>query len=302
LFFQIGVLDSALDKCFKNYSNTELAKKSVILGVITSVFLVVLKLIAWFITDSISMRASMNDSILDALTSFLAYHAIRFSSVSFDKGHNYGHEKVEGLMALFQSLLVIYSVAMIFVEAYEAFVDPKPILNSRVGIIVMIISCCAVYQLVYFQKYVAQKAGSAIVKGDCLHYLSDFLVNICIITSLMVATYFPYIDLLCGTTVGCYVLYSAYLILKSAIMDLMDEALSEEIQVKIRDKIKSVDGVEEIKILKTRSAGMKKYVESRVAVNGTVALIQADMIAQAIENEVREMFENVDVIIKAEPC
>jgi ferrous-iron efflux pump FieF len=238
---------------------------------------------------------------LDALTSFLAYHALLFSSVSFDKEHNYGHEKVEGIMALFQCLLVIYSGVMVFVEAYETFKEPKPINNEILGVIIMLISCVAVYQLVYFQQYVATKTDSVLVKGDSLHYLSDFMMNICIIISLIASKFIAHIDIICGIAVGGYVLYSATLILKSAVIDLMDESLPEEIQKNIIHVITSVPGVKKIKILKTRSAGMKKYVESRIFVDENISLANANNITNEIESQLKNMFEKVDVIVKAEP-
>ncbi|MDR0677920.1 MAG: cation diffusion facilitator family transporter [Holosporaceae bacterium] len=300
-FFQIKWLDHILDIYCRNYSHLDLAKKSVVFGVFTSIFLIALKLIAWIITDSISMRASMTDSFLDALSSFLAYHALLFSSTSFDKEHNFGHEKVEGIMALFQCLLVIYSGIMIFVEAYETFLTPQPINHKGIGVAVMLISCLAVYQLVYFQKYVALKTDSILVKGDSLHYLSDFLVNICIILSLLISKFFIYADIVCGVLVGGYVLYSAFLILKGAIVDLMDVSLPQNVQNRISKTIKSVDGVKDIKILKTRSAGMKKYIESIIKVNSGASFTEVDNITQKVESELNSMFEKVDVIIKAEP-
>ncbi|MDR1982675.1 MAG: cation diffusion facilitator family transporter [Holosporaceae bacterium] len=301
VFFRIKLFDRMLDMYCKNRSHTELAKQSVVFGVFISIFLIILKLGAWIITDSISMRASMTDSFLDALTSFLAYHALLFSSVSIDKEHNFGHEKVEGIMALFQCLLVIYSGIMIFVEAHEALLNPKSVNNTEVGIAVMIISCVAVYKLVYFQKYVALKTDSVLVKGDSLHYLSDFLVNICIVLSLLISKFFIYADVVCGVLVGGYVLYSAFLILKSAIVDLMDGSLPQNAQDRILKTIKSVDGVKKIKILKTRSAGMKKYIESIIKVSSGTSFVEADNITQKAESKLRGMFEKVDVIIKAEP-
>ncbi|MDR0632466.1 MAG: cation diffusion facilitator family transporter [Holosporaceae bacterium] len=300
MFFRIKLLDDVLDLYFKNCSHVDLAKKSVVLGVITSVFLIVLKLITWMITDFISMRASMNDSILDALTSFMAYHALRFSAVSFDKEHNFGHEKIEGIMAFCQCLLVVYSGVMIFVEAYEVLLNPKPLKNGEIGIAVMVISCFAVYQLLYFQKYVALKTNSVLVRGDSLHYLSDFLVNICIIASLLISKFFPHIDVVCGVIIGGYVLYNALLILKGAMIDLMDESLPSETCSDIFKTANSVSGVEKIKRLRTRSAGMKKYVELRVKVDSKISLIEADNITREIEHRLHKMFEKVDAIVRAE--
>ncbi|MDR2724148.1 MAG: cation diffusion facilitator family transporter [Holosporaceae bacterium] len=301
MFFHIKLIDEVLNLYFKNYSHTDLAKKSVVLGVITSIFLIVLKLGAWILTDSLSMRASMNDSVLDALASFLAYHAIIFSATSFDKEHNFGHEKVEGLMALFQCLFVIYSGIMIFVEAYDSLINPTPVHNSEIGIAIMIISCFAVYQLIYFQKYVASRTESLLVQGETLHYLSDFLVNLCIMISLFVSRYFLYLDVVCGVVIGGYVLYSALLILKNAIIDLMDESLPPKVREDILKTMTAIDGVKGVKILKTRSAGMKKYIESRILVSAGSSFIKANAIAFEVESSLRNMFDKVDAIVKAEP-
>ncbi|GHU16302.1 hypothetical protein FACS189472_01060 [Alphaproteobacteria bacterium] len=180
------------------------------------------------------------------------------------------------------------------------FLNPKPMENTEVGIATMIISCFAVYQLLYFQRYVAKKTESMIVKGDSLHYLSDFFMNICVIISLVLSKFFTYVDVVCGLTVGSFVLYNACLIFKVALSDLMDECLPENEQNRIKKKISAVPGVKAIKILRTRSAGMKKYIEARIAVDANITIKEVNVITENVEAKINEMFENVDVIIKAE--
>jgi ferrous-iron efflux pump FieF len=277
-----------------------LAQTSVIFAVAVSIFLVIIKVVAWFMTDSVSLLASVNDSCLDALSSFIAFHALRFSSVRYDEVHNFGHEKVEGIVAIFQCLVVMYSGFMIFRDSYEIFVNPKPMENTGIGVVVMVVSCIAVYKLLYFQRYVARKTESMIVKGDSLHYLSDFFMNLCVIGSLLLTRFFVYVDVVCGLTVGCFVLYSAVKIFRNALSDLMDESLSSGIRAQIEETIIAVRGVKSIKILRTRSAGMKKYIESRIIVDGDISLRDADAVTKIAEIEVKKLFEDADVIIKAE--
>jgi ferrous-iron efflux pump FieF len=172
--------------------------------------------------------------------------------------------------------------------------------NTGVGIAVMVISCVAVYKLIYFQKYVASRTESMIVRGDSLHYLSDFFMNLCVIASLILSKFFVYVDVVCGLTVGCFVLYNAVKIFRGALSDLMDESLSESLQNKIQKAISNVEGVKSVKILRTRSAGMKKYVESRIIVSDDMAMRDADQVTKNAEAEIKKLFENVDVIVKAE--
>lgn len=298
--FNIKFLNQMLDSWFSKLTHVELAHKSVALGVMTSVFLVFIKFIAWQMTDSISLQASMMDSLLDSLVSFVVYHAMTFSSIKFDENHNYGHEKVEGLAAIFQCLIIFYSGIVILREAYTSWFNPEPIQNTMVGIIVMLISIFFVYQLIYFQKYVSRKTGSMLVKGDTLHYLADFGMNFGVIVSLIVSNYISYVDIIFGVGVGLGVLFSAFKVMRNAIFDLMDEALKPDVREQIIANIKAVPEVMDIKILRTRSAGMKKYVEAVVLLNGAMSLRQVDDIIRKVESNVSKLFEKVDILIKAE--
>lgn len=297
-FLNISFVDKLLDARFKDYDHSELASTSVLLAVLTSVFLIAIKLGAWLYTNSLSLQASMNDSCLDAISSFVAYHALKYSAVTFDHEHNFGHEKVEGIFAIFQCIMVMYSGYIICREAYEFFLEPSTIENTTSGILVMLLSCLAVYQLLYFQNYVGIKTGSLVVKVDSLHYISDFFMNICVMLSVFLSKYFVFVDAVCGVTVGTYVFYNAYCILRSALRDLMDEALPNDLREKIETTIKNTNGIKSVKVLKTRSAGMKKFVEARVVVDGKISVEEAYKISKNAEHAVKKLFDDVDVIIK----
>lgn len=297
-FLNIGFIDKLLDLRFKNYTHSELARSSIVLAVFTSIFLIAIKLGAWLYTNSLSLQASMNDSCLDAIASFVAYHALRYSAITFDYEHNFGHEKVEGIFAIFQCIMVMYSGYVICREAYEFFLEPSEIENTTVGIWIMVISCLAVYQLLYFQNYVGVKTESLVVKVDSLHYISDFFMNICVMLSVFLSKYFVFVDVVCGVTVGVYVFCNAYCIFRSALRDLMDEALPSDLREEIVAAVKAVEGIKSIKVLKTRSAGMKKFVEARVVVSGEISAREAYEIGKRAEQAVKNLFDNVDVMIK----
>ena len=158
-----------------------------------------------------------------------------------------------------------------------------------------------IYQLIYFQKYVARKTSSVLVKGDSLHYLSDFCMNLAVIGSLLLSNFFAHVDIIFGSVVGIYVLYSALQVLRNALVDLMDEALPKSIRNKIVKEILAVSGVKEIKVLRTRSAGMKRHIEAIIGVDRDTSLENADDITKNVEKNISKLFAKVDILIKAEP-
>jgi divalent metal cation (Fe/Co/Zn/Cd) transporter len=88
--------------------------------------------------------------------------------------------------------------------------------------------------------------------------------------------------------------------MKNAFDDLMDRSLPEEIQQEINKIILSVNGVIGIRALRTRSAGMKKYVEARIIVEDRISMKEAHKISAEAESIINKIFDNVDVIVKTE--
>ena len=75
-------------------------------SVATASVLIVVKLGAWWLTDSVSLLSSLVDSLLDAAASLVTLLAVRQSLVPADREHRFGHGKAEPLAALLQSGLI----------------------------------------------------------------------------------------------------------------------------------------------------------------------------------------------------
>ena len=67
----------------------------------------------------------------------------------------------------------------------ERFVQPREIVNSNIGIMVMVVAMIMTLLLVGFQVYVVRKTNSIAISADSLHYRADLLVNITVIISLL---------------------------------------------------------------------------------------------------------------------
>ena len=75
--------------------------------------LIVLKLVAYIITDSIAMMASLADSALDLFASSVNLIAIRQALTPADAEHRFGHGKAEPLAGLMQGAFIAGSVAFL---------------------------------------------------------------------------------------------------------------------------------------------------------------------------------------------
>ena len=94
-----------------------------------------------------------------------------------------------------------------------------------------------------------------------------FLVPIAVLSSLLlVSNYFGYelFDVIIGSLIAVYIIYSAYELIHGGIMVLLDRALDEEMVINIISIITKYKDVHSFHHLKTREAANKIFVEAHI--------------------------------------
>jgi ferrous-iron efflux pump FieF len=148
--------------------------------------LVALKLWALGTTGALSVAASLADSAMDLMVSLGALAAIIYAAKPADEDHAFGHTSAEDLAALGQSVFILISAAIIAWAAAARLFSAEPVVlrSEGQGMAVMGISILLTLGLVLWQRRVAARTGSRVVRADSLHYLGDLLPNIGAIVSL----------------------------------------------------------------------------------------------------------------------
>ncbi|MDF4990739.1 cation transporter, partial [Vibrio parahaemolyticus] len=65
--------------------------------------LLIVKVITWWVTGSVSLLASLIDSMLDIAASVVNLVVVRYALQPADREHTFGHGKAESLAALAQA-------------------------------------------------------------------------------------------------------------------------------------------------------------------------------------------------------
>ena len=127
-------------------------------SVVTAIVLITAKLLAWYLSDAVSILASLIDSSLDLLASLVNLLAIRHALQPADKEHRFGHGKAEPLAALGQAMFIAGSAAMLLFQASSRLIHPQPLASGvELGLIVMVFSIIATTLLIILQRYVIKK-------------------------------------------------------------------------------------------------------------------------------------------------
>ncbi len=265
--------------------------------------LIIMKFFAWWITHSVSLQASLIDSLLDAFASLVNMIAVFHALKPADKYHRFGHGKAESIAALGQALFIGGSSLWLLHTAYDRLINPYPIESTEVGLVIMGVAIVITFILVAFQKYVVKKTKSTAIAADMIHYQTDLLTNSAVIVSLLCAELFhvKQIDPIFGLLIGAYIFWSAWRIMMQAFSVLMDRELDEEERVKILAIIKSHPEVIDVRDLRTRSSGLQQFFQLHILMDPKLSLEEADRIAEEVEAEVIQAYPKSQVIIRLVP-
>jgi ferrous-iron efflux pump FieF len=269
-----------------------------------AVVLIAIKIIAYLLTDSVSMLSTLIDSLLDAAASVINLFAVRTALVPPDREHRFGHGKAEPLAAMGQSAFIAGSAAFLLVEAGNRLVNPSPVQNSGFGLAVMGVSILATIGLVTFQRHVIRRTGSVAIKADALHYFSDLLVNSAVIVALLLWRQFnwTFVDPIFAGAIGCYILFTAWQIAHGAFDLLMDRELPDAARRKIRDIALAHGEVRNLHDLRTRSSGQATFIQFHLELDGDIPLSRAHMVSDEVEDAILVAFPGAEVIIHQDPA
>src|SRR6185295_12315857 len=134
--------------------NARLLRQATRASVSVAIGLTLAKVVAWSLTGSVVILASLIDSMLDTGASLLTLFAVRFSLKPADAEHRFGHGKSEALAGLAQAMLISGSAVFVVIEAIDRFAHPRPLQAIGTGLAVMVGSLLITFALVAFQRSV----------------------------------------------------------------------------------------------------------------------------------------------------
>lgn len=265
--------------------------------------MVLVKLAAWLMTDSVSLLSSLLDSLLDAAASFVNLVAIHQALTPADREHRFGHGKAEPLASLGQAAFITGSAVLLLIQGLRHLLSPVPVTNSGIGIAVMVFAIAVTFALVRYQRRIIQRTGSLVVSADELHYRSDLILNAAVIVSLLATSWLGwlYVDPIFGIAIGLWIIYGAWRVAQKAIVQLMDQELPDDARARIRQIALAHPEVKAVHDLRTRAAGPNAFVQIHIEMPGDMTLAEAHRVSDAVEADILAAFPHSEVMIHQDP-
>ena len=266
--------------------------------------LLIMKLFAWWRTGSLSMLSSFTDSVFDLVMSVVNLFAVRYALKPADDDHRFGHNSIEDIAGLAQCAFIFAAMAMIVLQSIARLADPvEELTHPGIGIAVSIIGMAITTVLVLFQTYVSRRTHSLVVAADRLHYASDILFNLGVLTAFGLSSWgdIPWADGAIAILIAFIVMWSNLPIGVRAFNNLMNREMPDTEKSTIIELVASVPEIRGHHKLKTRYSGIKPFIQLHAEVDASLNFREAHAIIDRLENAILQRFPGADVIVHPDP-
>ena len=277
----------------------EISEKTAWMSIFTNLVLVGIKSGISLISGSLAVKADALHSLADVVSACVILIGIRISKRT-SRSFPYGLYKVENLVALATSLLILFAGYEI---VNEVFTGPARLLPARIPLAVGgIIATIIIAWL--FSRYELKKGnetGSPSLVADARHIWTDMLSSFVILASLLSSAFGFSLDRYAAVIVVLFIGRSAAVIFLDAVRVLLDASLDHASLTRIREIVLADQRVAEINGLWARNAGRYKFVELDITLR-VKELARGHIISQELENRVKLEIPKVDrVLIHYQP-
>lgn len=278
-------------------------KRSVAAGsVAVALFLTAFKLGVGLMTGSLGILSEAAHSGLDLLAALMTWFAVSVSGKPADPEHPYGHQKIENLSALFETLLLVVTCVWIVYEAvHRLFFKSVVVEVNAWSYLVMGTAIVLDFTRSRLLYRVARKTHSAALEADALHFSSDVGSSAVVLVGLVFTQFgYPQADPIAALGVSLFVLVICGRLGLKAVGKLVDKVEPHHLE-RAASAAASVPGVLRAYDVRVREAGDQHFVDLKVAVSRGAAFGDVHAVTERVEEVLRGLFRNADVLVHAEP-
>ena len=205
-------------------SKENLNLQKIITGI--AIILFIVKLAAWFITNSLAILTDALESIVNIVAGFLGLYSLSLSAKPKDADHPYGHGKVEFISAAIEGTLIITAGFFIIYKAVQNFFYPHEIAKLNLGILLVLATAVVNFIAGSICLATGKRNKSLQLIAGGKHLITDTYSTIGIVAGLAVIYFTGYtlIDNLIACIVAIIIIYTGYTIVRPSIAGIMDEA------------------------------------------------------------------------------
>ena len=260
------------------------------------------KLVYGIVSHSAAMEADGFHSLFDGASNIIGLVGLWYAGRPADEDHPYGHAKFETFAAAVIGILLVVAGYTVGKGAVDSLLgEGVPTEVTTISFVVMLGTLAVNVVVTTWERHAGRRLGSEVLVADASHTLSDVLVSLGVIVSLvLVRLGFELADGIVALLVAVAILRTAWVILRGVLHTLGDAARLPAGEV--AEAVRSVPGVVGCHAVRTRGPESSVYVDLHVQVDPQTTVERGHAIAHEVEAALRQRYGQVtDVVVHIEP-
>jgi cation diffusion facilitator family transporter len=271
-----------------------------------SVTLLVIKLTAYYITDSVAILTDALEAIVNVIAGMIGLYSLHISAKPRDSDHPYGHGKVEFISAAAEGTMISVAGALIIIEAVQQFIHPDKIQSLDTGMMLISVTAIANFVMGLICIRTGKKNNSLALIASGKHLHSDTYSTIGILAGLLLIyfTGITWLDSAVAFLFALFILFTGLKIIRSSIAGIMDESdtalLRQLVFILDQNRSKNWVDLHNLRIIKY---GSTLHVDCHLTVPWYLNVHEAHDEVEKLGKIVQKEFNNsIELFVHSDGC
>ena len=274
--------------------------------VIVAVVLFVIKVAAWYITQSVAILTDALESTVNVIAGFIGLYSLQVAAKPKDEDHPYGHGKAEFVSAAVEGTLIFIAGLIIIYTSAESLIHPKKLEKLDRGIILVGITAAINFFVGYFAMQRGKRNNSLALQASGKHLQTDTWSTLGIIIGLLliIVTGRAWLDSVVAIVFAFIILYTGYKIIRSSLAGIMDEIDKELLSrlVVVLNHNRKINWID-LHNLRVIKYGGQLHIDCHLTVPWYLNVHQAHMEIDALINLIKNEFgDTIEFFVHTDGC
>ena len=278
-------------------------------SVVVAAITIVLKTLAWWLTDSVGLLSDAMESLVNLASAMFGLLMVTVAEQPPDEDHPYGHHKAEYFSSGFEGILIVFAAMGIVWTAGHRVFDPQPLEQVGWGLALSVGSSALNGLLAWVMFRAAKVHRSLALEADARHLVTDVWTSVGVVVgiALVSVTGWLWLDAVVAIGVALNILKEGGHLVWQSSQGLMDEAVEPDIQQEIHKVLAGfvyvIDGREIIRFdhVVSRKAGQRRFVDMHMHMPSNWSLGHAASLRNRVERTLMDAVPGLRATIQLLP-
>lgn len=236
---------------------------SSVTDIILNLFLCIVKFITGGLSNSVSILVDGFNNMADGVTSLISFAGFKIAGYGRGSEHPFGHGRIEWIIGLFTSIVVLFMGIKLADTSVEAVVNRQKTVFSSTVIVILIISIFVKFYMYCYNKKFAEITKSENLKATAADCISDSAATSAVLFSAVISytTGFE-IDGYCGIGVSIFIIFTGIKSLWEVLGRIMGKEADKDITNTVAEMVKNYDVIAAVYNVMVHDYGFGNFIIS----------------------------------------